>query len=291
MINYFEVLGLTSLATDREIRDAYRRLAKRYHPDTNHADSESLNERMQLINEAKSILFDEDKRDKHRIALGLEIELQRQRIEEFREDAHRKEVLATEINHHREWSLKAKRSYTILLIVFVLGIAAFTLYELLRHSPSSVSPMGQIVLRHNDGVPTGAPPLNIEAIQDDSLPSLKHKAEILLLISAPDAPAYFEKCIRMEPENDTLVLDLARAWFKLGRYEQAFDVLYRRVQNDADRITLFSEFGDAFTHQERPLDAQNAYEMAMQLGDRMGSRPPSAEAAYLHAIRRLHELR
>ena len=38
MTDPYKVLGLPSTATDEEVKQAYRRLAKRYHPDANPGD-------------------------------------------------------------------------------------------------------------------------------------------------------------------------------------------------------------------------------------------------------------
>ena len=53
--NYYKILGLSSRATDEEIKSAYRRLAKQFHPDLNGGDS-SLAEKFKDINEAYEIL-------------------------------------------------------------------------------------------------------------------------------------------------------------------------------------------------------------------------------------------
>jgi molecular chaperone DnaJ len=58
--DYYEVLGLTRGASADEIRAAYRRLAKEYHPDIN--KSEGAEERFKEINEAYAILSDDQKR-------------------------------------------------------------------------------------------------------------------------------------------------------------------------------------------------------------------------------------
>ena len=54
MKNYYQVLGLPFNASPRRIRDQYRKLAKRYHPDTriNSADKAHFEEKFKEINEA-----------------------------------------------------------------------------------------------------------------------------------------------------------------------------------------------------------------------------------------------
>ena len=63
-IDYYKVLGVDKNATQEEIRKAYRKLAKRYHPDINKDDS-NAKERFQEINEANEVLGDPEKRKKY----------------------------------------------------------------------------------------------------------------------------------------------------------------------------------------------------------------------------------
>lgn len=63
-IDYYKVLGVDSNATQEEIKKAYRRLAKVYHPDKNRNSTEAK-ERFQEINEANQVLGDPEKRKKY----------------------------------------------------------------------------------------------------------------------------------------------------------------------------------------------------------------------------------
>lgn len=63
-IDYYKVLGVSSNATQEEIKKAYRKLAKAYHPDKN-GNSTEAKERFQEINEANQVLSDPEKRKKY----------------------------------------------------------------------------------------------------------------------------------------------------------------------------------------------------------------------------------
>src|SRR5688572_29296118 len=68
--DFYAVLGLTSKATADEIKKAYRKLAKQYHPDTNSSDPKAA-ERFKEISEAHNVLGDAEKRKKYDEMLSL----------------------------------------------------------------------------------------------------------------------------------------------------------------------------------------------------------------------------
>ncbi len=61
MTDWYRILGVSEKAPEEEIKAAYRKLAKRYHPDM-HPGDEECERRFREISEAYSILSDPEKR-------------------------------------------------------------------------------------------------------------------------------------------------------------------------------------------------------------------------------------
>jgi len=65
-IDYYEILGIPKSATEKEIKQAYRKLARKHHPDLHQGDAKAkAEEQFKLINEAYEVLGDADKRSKY----------------------------------------------------------------------------------------------------------------------------------------------------------------------------------------------------------------------------------
>jgi curved DNA-binding protein len=62
--DYYEILGVSRDVDDKELKSAFRRLARKYHPDVNPNDPEA-EERFKEINEAYEVLSDPEKRQKY----------------------------------------------------------------------------------------------------------------------------------------------------------------------------------------------------------------------------------
>lgn len=62
--DYYEVLGIQKGASEAEIKSAYRKLAKKYHPDLN-PDNPEAEAKFKEINEANDVLSDPDKRARY----------------------------------------------------------------------------------------------------------------------------------------------------------------------------------------------------------------------------------
>ena len=63
-VDYYNILGLDKNATPDDIKKAYRKLARKYHPDLNPDDKEA-HKKFQQINEANEVLSDAEKRKKY----------------------------------------------------------------------------------------------------------------------------------------------------------------------------------------------------------------------------------
>ncbi len=64
MPNYYDLLGISRTAEEKDVRQGYRKMARQFHPDVNPGDK-SAEEKFKQINEAHSVLSDPEKRRKY----------------------------------------------------------------------------------------------------------------------------------------------------------------------------------------------------------------------------------
>lgn len=63
-IDYYQILGLSKAASEKEIKDAYRKMARKYHPDLNPNDKEA-ERKFKEVNEANEVLSNAENRKKY----------------------------------------------------------------------------------------------------------------------------------------------------------------------------------------------------------------------------------
>lgn len=62
--DYYKILGVPKTATEKEIKAAYRSLARKFHPDVNPGDK-TAEDKFKDVGEAYDVLSDTDKRSKY----------------------------------------------------------------------------------------------------------------------------------------------------------------------------------------------------------------------------------
>jgi len=63
-VDYYKILGVDQKSTEKEIKNAYRKLARKHHPDL-HPNDKDAKAKFQQINEANEVLSDPVKRKKY----------------------------------------------------------------------------------------------------------------------------------------------------------------------------------------------------------------------------------
>jgi len=63
-IDYYKILGIEKSASEKDVKNAYRKLARKFHPDLN-PNNEEAKANFQKINEANEVLSDAEKRKKY----------------------------------------------------------------------------------------------------------------------------------------------------------------------------------------------------------------------------------
>src|SRR5690348_6621514 len=63
--DYYQILGVPKTAPEKDIKSAYRKLARKWHPDQNPNNQKQAEERFKEIQEAYEVLGDPEKRRKY----------------------------------------------------------------------------------------------------------------------------------------------------------------------------------------------------------------------------------
>ena len=290
MQDLFEILGLRRTASDREIKEAYRRLAKMYHPDSNPSTPEA-HQQMQAINQAKAVLFDPVKREEHRAKLGLREKLTAQRLEEIRNaerfqprsEGTQKRVQVPTSKWERSGRKMAIGAVSLMLIVTIIVMVG----EMTAHPPSQGDPVAAIIARYHqldgrpmdtlsDVRPTKQQMDTMSIAAEDPESQRLHGDLYYKQLEFALASKYFEVYL-LDHQDDAMAMRLSHAYFMRHRYAEAMEVLRDNVPQDSNRVKAFYAVGESFIHAEKPFDARDAFAAAVKVAEKMkreGHAPP-----------------
>jgi tetratricopeptide (TPR) repeat protein len=283
VVDYFEVLGVKRTASDREIKEAYRRLAKKYHPDPNPGNPEA-ERHMQEINEAKAVLFDPVRREEHRATLRMREGFSAERLEELRSNSRFQGTTTYTPPPPRrpqsKWDKRWRKYFlgaAALLILSTIGIIS---YEIVSRPKRISDPIKDIMARYRSTNTSlmDTLPLDTLTFPEDTAPKLRRMGDILFgLGEYRSAAKYYEMYLKKAPENDTVIGNLSFAYFKEGRYAQTLQILSREMHGDSNLVVAYYNIGELFLREGKSFDARDAFAAATHIADSMshaGHQPP-----------------
>ena len=129
-MSYYDILEVSPKASKEVIKNAYRALSKKYHPDTYKGDLKYAQEKMKEINTAYETLIDEDKRLVYDYENGYKID-PNSVVEEYAQAVRQKEEYEEEEKQQEETKkdifkfLKEKKYLTIAGVCAIFIVAVF----------------------------------------------------------------------------------------------------------------------------------------------------------------------
>lgn len=136
MQNYYQILGVSEMATLPELKSAYKRLAKAYHPDIN--SSPTSEEKFKQISAAYIVLSNHDSRQLHDVKLAqmrLDAKKNSVRVEESRQRNYRSPIPGYRYrpavySSTYDKNTERKGTYYALGIVFSIAVLVYTVVSL-----------------------------------------------------------------------------------------------------------------------------------------------------------------
>ena len=266
MKDYYSILGIPRYSSEQTIKEAYRRLAKRWHPDANDGD-ENAQRMMQDLNRAKEVLFEKDTRDDYRRVLEMQDVLTAENIQRLRKKWSEKRF--QEMPGMPAPKPFAKGRFILLmgLVSIAIGIAIVRLAEVSSSKKATSDPIDNIIRRNTTTqlFPTNEPDtLKIPNVAPDRLEQMA--AALAMMNEFKSAAKYWEKYLEGDPHNVDVTTSLMFAYLHRSEYIKAVQTIKDHIVADTDQIVLYYALGDYFRSQEKPFDAENAYDKIIQLG-------------------------
>jgi curved DNA-binding protein CbpA len=293
--DYYSILGIPRTASEVQIKDAYRRQAKRWHPDAN-MGNEYAAQFMQDLNRAKEVLFDEETRKEYLHLLELQDTLSQDNLDRLRkkwgETGFDKPHSASDISLSPE-SFSLKKFYiTVSVIVAIISIATVLALES-RINTAPKDPISAIIERNRPVTTLDVPHNELDTIKvpDEPPERLAQMAAMLSMMQEYKAAAkYWEKALELDPTNPDVTTNLLLHYLKQKEYEHAFGLIEVHVKNDTNRVIIYDRIGEFFLVEGKKFDATNAFEKAVEIGLPMNLTSGKGAEAYANARKRLVQL-
>ena len=265
MKDYYSILGIPRYSSEQTIKEAYRRLAKRWHPDANNGD-ENAQRMMQDLNRAKEVLFEKDTRNDYRRVLEMQDVLTAENIQRLRKKWSEKRFQEMPGMPPPKPFAKSRFILLISLVSIAVGVAIVKLSEVSTTKNISADPIDNIIKRNTTTqlFPTSEPDtLTIPNVAPDRLAQM---ASMLAMMNEyKSAAKYWEKYLESDPNNLEVTTSLMFAYLHRDDYVKAVETIRNHVTQDTNQIMMYSLLGDYFRKLNKPFDADNAYEKVIEL--------------------------
>lgn len=263
MKDYFSVLGLPRYASEEEIKEAYRRLALRWHPDLN-LDTDEAKQKMQDLNRAKEVLFEAHTREDYRRLLDMQDTLSYENLQRIRQKYKDDRDGASPDIELRYPFRRTKVAVTIGVLVAVIGVLGY-LWSTSASNHFSDDPAQRIIERHPDQPNPFATKLNLPT-PTDSAETLQQIATVSVMMGDyRTAEYYWEYLLKHGSYQLSTATDLVLAKIRLGNYAGALGAIDSYVPRADHRMLIYTTLGDYFKSELQNFDASDAYRKALEL--------------------------
>ncbi|MDP4220502.1 MAG: DnaJ domain-containing protein [Bacteroidota bacterium] len=269
MKDYYSILGIPRYASEQTIKEAYRRLAKRWHPDANQGN-EDAQRFMQDLNRAKEILFEKETRDDYRRLLEMQDALSAENIERLRRKWSERRFQQTPGMPAPKTFARGRFILLMSLISIAVGVAIVRLSEVSSSKQASGDPIDNIIRRNSTTDLFPNPESDTITVPNVAPDRLLQMATVLAMMNEyKSASKYWEKYLESDPHNVEVTTSIMLAQLRLNRVAKAMQIIRDHITEDTSLIVIYSELGDYFRAEHQPFDADNAYEKVVQLGTKV----------------------
>ncbi|MEP7235560.1 MAG: J domain-containing protein [Ignavibacteriota bacterium] len=290
MKDYYSILGIPRYASEQTIKEAYRRLAKRWHPDANDSD-ENAQRMMQDLNRAKEVLFDPDTRNDYRKVLEMQDALSAENIQKLRKRWTEKRFTESPTMPLPKAFSRGRFILLMVLVSVAVAVAIVKLSDISASRQTSGDPIDNIV-RRNTTVPLfeAAQPVDTIRVPDVPPERLAQMASALAMMDElKGAAKFWEKYLESDPHNLEVATSLMFAYIRRNDYGNAIRTVRDHVVDDTNLVVIYSALGDYFKTAHRSFDARDAFEKVVEIGARIQNPDDRIKGILDRATKRIRE--